>query len=430
MKRLDRRRRGIATIWLAIFGIVLIGFTGLATDTGYVYLTAQQLQNAADAAALAAGQHLLTDQLAARQLAVTIGLANSAAGDPVQLDPNPGNAAYGDVVFGTYNRASRVFTATTTSPNAVKVNARRTAGSLGGGVPLFFGGIFGVDEANVSRTAIAVAQENVGSGLIVLSDNKRAALNITGTAVLTITGGAVQVNSDHVSALEMSGTSTIIAEVVNVAGNVYVGGGASIEGQLNTGAAPVADPFAGLAAPTWDPGSDLGEIRLESEETVDMTPGYYSGGITALGGTINMSPGVYILDGAGLNIGGGGSLIADGVTLHIVGDGRIDLSGNGVVQITPPDSEVHSFPGADVYEGVSLFQARDNTSEAHIAGTASFDMEGLLYFPSNNVDVTGTGLTFGNQVVADSLQLGGNSEITIPYIGEEGAGGTTVFLVR
>ena len=34
MKKPDRRQRGIAIIWLAIFGIVLIGFTGLATDTG------------------------------------------------------------------------------------------------------------------------------------------------------------------------------------------------------------------------------------------------------------------------------------------------------------------------------------------------------------------------------------------------------------
>ncbi len=431
MKRLDGRRRGIATIWFAIFAIVLIGFMGLATDTAYVHLTAQQLQNAADAAALAASQRLLIDQTQARAQAVNIALANFAAGDPVQLDPNLGNAPDGDVVIGTYNRQSGVFTATTSYPSAVKVNARRTADSLGGGVSLFFGPIFGVNEAYVLRTAIAVVQQDIGSGLIVLSDSKRAALNITGTAVLTVTGGAVQVNSYHVSALEMTGSCTLIAEAINVAGNTYVGGNCSIEGRLTTGAKPAADPFAGLPAPTWDPGSDLGEIRAGSDETVDMTPGYYSGGIIGVGGsTINMSPGIYVLDGAGLDIAGGGDLLAEGVVLYIIGDGRIDLSGNGTVQISPPDAEVHSFPGADVYEGVSLFQARDNTSEAHIAGTSSFDMEGLLYFPSNNVDVTGTGLTFGNQVVANSLELSGNSDITIPYIGKEGEGGIKVFLVR
>jgi Flp pilus assembly protein TadG len=50
-KPMRRRVRGIAVIWLAVTAVVLIGLLGLVIDSGFAYLTASQLQNAADAAA-------------------------------------------------------------------------------------------------------------------------------------------------------------------------------------------------------------------------------------------------------------------------------------------------------------------------------------------------------------------------------------------
>src|SRR4051812_23075716 len=59
--RRRNNRSGIALIWIAILGMVLVGLAGLALDTGYVMLTGHQLQNAADAAALAGANSVSFD---------------------------------------------------------------------------------------------------------------------------------------------------------------------------------------------------------------------------------------------------------------------------------------------------------------------------------------------------------------------------------
>ena len=46
-------RRGVVSVWVALMGLALIGMLGLACDAAYVVYTNMQLQNTADAAALA-----------------------------------------------------------------------------------------------------------------------------------------------------------------------------------------------------------------------------------------------------------------------------------------------------------------------------------------------------------------------------------------
>src|SRR5262249_32294614 len=51
-------QRGAATVYFVLFTIVILGFVALATDVGRMYLIQGELQNAADAAALAAALQL------------------------------------------------------------------------------------------------------------------------------------------------------------------------------------------------------------------------------------------------------------------------------------------------------------------------------------------------------------------------------------
>lgn len=149
--------KGFAVVYLAIAIIVLIAFVGLAVDIGYMYVAKGQLQNAADAAALAGAANLINnsksaDQLDARTQAVNFADKNKVAGDFPTLDPNTGNDANGDVVLGNWDPARPVdqrFLPADGSllVNAVKVVARRT-GEIGTGigantrVSIFFGKIF------------------------------------------------------------------------------------------------------------------------------------------------------------------------------------------------------------------------------------------------------------------------------------------------
>ena len=105
----SRFRRGLAAVWFVLLGLVLVGVTGVALDTGLVLLVANQLQNASDAGALAGTRLVQTDITEARQAALDIAFENAAAKSPVQIDLNPENVPTGDIVVMKWHRATAFF---------------------------------------------------------------------------------------------------------------------------------------------------------------------------------------------------------------------------------------------------------------------------------------------------------------------------------
>ena len=147
------RRRGIVSVWGMVALLGLCGMAALSIDFGCVYVAKQQLQNAADAAALAAAGRLrwAADAEAARADAVGVAQANLVLGQQVALD------AQTDITFGVYDRATDEFTPGWLADQVpmVKVTARRTDGSPDGPVPLSFSRLFGLETVSVQATAIA-----------------------------------------------------------------------------------------------------------------------------------------------------------------------------------------------------------------------------------------------------------------------------------
>jgi Flp pilus assembly protein TadG len=186
LKRFVRRgsNRGIAVIYIALLLIALLAFVGLAVDIGYMYVAKTQLQNAADAAALA-GAAKLTGGIdsstsafyegEARQEAWKFACKNKAAKQAVYVQTNSSvdcnappsatelNAASnidtGDIIVGNWNETSSVFTRATGSTglsiNAMLVKARRTDDSPGGKVSIFFGRVINHPTMAASASAIA-----------------------------------------------------------------------------------------------------------------------------------------------------------------------------------------------------------------------------------------------------------------------------------
>ncbi len=421
-------RRGASMIWMAMLAIVFIALIGLMCDTGYAFLVAHQLQNAADAAALAGSRQLKFEHDAVRLAAVQVGAANFAAKSSVQLSPNAANDAGGDVVLGRYNRALRMFTPTLESPNAVKVVARRTDTSPNGPVPLIFGPAFGVSTVNISRSAIAINQGGTGAGMIALCGDCECALKISGTGNLDLNGGPIQVNSTDPCAVCGNGSGQINSSGVNVGGGVCTTPNVDFPIDIWTGAPPIEDPLAFLPEPTWDPVDDLGTINTSGT----FSPGYYSGGMTlGVDDNVTLLPGIYILDGAGVDITSTATLLAEGVMLYIPpGTGYVDIRGQGSVRITPPDPTLYSYPGVGTYEFVSIFQSRLNTNPSRILGTSLLDLQGTLYFPSAPLELGGTGEGFGNQLIAYTVWVHGTGDIVINYDGTYPASGGTIFLVE
>ncbi len=131
---------------LVLIAIMLVGFlatVAFSVDIAFMHLTRTELRTATDAASKAAALTLsqTLDRDAAIDRGQQIAAMNTVGGDPLLL-------ADGDFVFGRSEESSNgrfVFDASATPTNSVRVAGRRTAGSLSGPIPLFFGNIFGVD---------------------------------------------------------------------------------------------------------------------------------------------------------------------------------------------------------------------------------------------------------------------------------------------
>ncbi|MFQ5414436.1 MAG: VWA domain-containing protein [Phycisphaerae bacterium] len=153
------RRRGAVAVLTAVTLVVLLGFAALTVDVGMLYNSRADLQQAADAAALAAAARLSDyssgDPLpAARQAAVEYVERNPVMNHGITIDPLT------DVTFGraVYNATtgSYDFEPTNELPDAVQVRVRMTEDSPNGGVPLLFAKIFGKQTTDMAAGATAI----------------------------------------------------------------------------------------------------------------------------------------------------------------------------------------------------------------------------------------------------------------------------------
>ncbi len=418
-------KRGVALLWTAVAMLVLVAFIGLAVDFGMMVWTAEQLQIAADGAALAGARWVRTDESLARDQAQLVGAANVAGGVNVELNRNDANSADGDIVVGRFDRDDLTFDPTG-FPNAVKVNARRTSGSLNGSLPLNFARVLGFNETDIQRSAIAILGGGTGTGMLILDNNASCALTIRGNPTIELNDGAIQVNSTNSCGTCLQGDPYILASEFNMVGDACLTGVNENEvPPLNDHQPEIPDPLADLPAPSFNPSANLGTIKNSGT----YGPGYYAGGINASGGTINLDPGIYVLGGAGVNISGSPTFTAEGVMLYVL-QGPVDIRGSGTLTITPPDPDEYSYPGVDIYENVAIFQARTNSAEGRVLGTANMNFEGTYYFPRNKINLGGTANNFGDQFIAWQAEIFGNGTIELAVDGSIPAPGKEVFLVE
>jgi len=139
----------MATMYAVLLLPVLIGFVSLGVDVARVRLTKAELATAVDAAARYGVGFLPNGASAVKTAAVATAAGNSAGGSPVVLDPNT------DIVVGTWNVATKKFTAGGSQPNAVKIDAQLST-ARGNAIPLVFASMFGQKNCDVHVSSIAV----------------------------------------------------------------------------------------------------------------------------------------------------------------------------------------------------------------------------------------------------------------------------------
>jgi hypothetical protein len=143
--RANRKRAGIALIYVFFAMVAIIGMVSLAVDLGRAQLAKTQLRAAADAAAMYGAKGIADGTYASKAIAVAG--QNYVDGSTLTL-------LAGDVTSVTWNTSSGNIVSGNPTPNAVQVVAKRV-NSRGTAIPLLFGGIFGRRNVDLSVTSIA-----------------------------------------------------------------------------------------------------------------------------------------------------------------------------------------------------------------------------------------------------------------------------------
>ncbi|MHC4751783.1 MAG: pilus assembly protein TadG-related protein, partial [Planctomycetota bacterium] len=470
------RFRGFVLTWTVLFIFVFLLFVGLSIDTARLYLVVHQMHNAADAAALAGAPWVKKDQEYARYLAQQFAAQNSANNDPVLLDLNEDNQAYGDIIIGryTYNPEydeSYFFRYDPLAVDPIPINALAVITSrtqnrqdLGGPIPLLFGPLVNVFTADLGSScvirdpytyeilpnpntgvipkqhgpyAIAVPVGGTGSGLICLRHDLTG-LHVQGTASLTLNNignppvfeeGAIWINSfDEELCLTATGTPEIKANIINIAADdLTTKGGFDFppepEMYINFRQPPIPDPLAWLNEGDNKPtnnlaimGADLGNIYINNNNQVpaDIIPsGYYSGGLELDAGT-EENP-IWLSSGIYVLNGDGLKVGSNAVVVAEPGV-FFYITGEGTCDIDGGAAFTASSMTEGLYKGIIIAQDNLDLNMASIIGGPGFNLEGAMYFPQHVEDQrqkTDYALTLGGTGIAYNNQIVADS-IYIP----------------
>ena len=480
----NRGKKGIALVWSAIMLIMLLLFMGISIDGARVYLTANQLQNAADAAALAGARMVRVDQNYSRNQAKFIGELNKAMGDFVSLNLNTGNDPCDDIVIGRYSFSTTPrFKETDNStglpkPNAMKVVARRNDEFDHNSLPLIFGPIAHVNTANIKRYAIAQAEGGLGAGLLVLSEDPKdkytPSLSFNGNPEVDVIDGSVQVNMpDPTDPVNMGGSQVIVkADEFNAVSKTDSTGGYVFDPAtgltLTTGQPKIPDPYCNpnycMQAPLPDCSDPCDGYIDKTLPSVTFWPGYYPNGFDKISTgdpNITFKPGVYTVGGGNNGKGGliitGGNVCAKRVMFYIMASGECGGGRAGNVTVTGSQTaniiitEINNVdPGIGCdgntitysqglayvapYKGMAIFQSRTNSNDATVGGGGNFNIQGTIYCPANHLKLGGTSGSLGIEVIAYTLTLdgtgSGGNKILISYDGRNKKSANRAYLVE
>ena len=396
--RTDRRAgaRGQVLAMGAFSLIALCALVGLAADTGYFFESRRRIQTAADAAALAGAEQLRragTTQpvTAANSSATANGFTNGASGTTVAVH-NPPQSGY--------------YTADTSYVEAIITQDR----------PTLFMGILGLSTGRASARAVAGAQD-LPSCIYALSPTGTG-LSINGSGSTLSAACGIVVDSSASSALN-AGSGSVFGTSVTVTGNIGGSCNTTDPAGCRTGIPPQPDPLATRADPQFSSSCDYVGTKIIGG-TVSINPGVYCNGIAITSGAVvTFQPGVYILMGGGLTVGGNSTLHGSGVTFYNTAQGRYSYA---AVSIAGGTLGFLYAPTSGPMEGMLFFQDRTITPKSSasnniIAGGSGLNLEGIFYFPTTNLSFTGGGSYSVNYtiLVASTLTIGGNSALSANF---------------
>ncbi len=413
-------RRGGVAVLVALGITVLAGFTGLALDVGSYYMLQLQLQNTADAAALASVTLVKAggeDAVRTRAKAYADLNMAAAAGHGQTLKN-------GDVELGIWDDTNNVFTVGGAAPNAVRVTTRR-ATQNGNAAESYFLTLFGMNSIDIVTVAIATKEANPGC-LVTLDPSAPGSLDLDSNASIVANGCAVKVNSSSNNAIKAFSTSTITADEICVVGDKDPSGTGTTTPAVTPGCSKSFDPLKGLAAPTYPSCTETAHYYLDNSDTdpiVTLDPCVFEAGFELDGETrVFLNPGTYVIEGDGVFnqsspdfwLKSEAELKGVGVTIYLTNGAEIYWDSDTVVELSAPTSG--EMAGILIYQdradaslSPSLVHQFDSNNVAKLEGVIY--LPGSTFFSDSNTQITGAAAY--TIVIANKVELDSNATMTL-----------------
>ncbi len=391
-----RADRGQMMVLAALVLPVFLGGAAMAVDVGVMWAVEARLRTVADAGALAGAE------------ALVLGKSNSAATTAATTiaDAN-GYTSSGQTATVTVNIPPAAPSAFAGQSGCVQVVVQFNQ-------PALFSAIWGVQTLPI--TVEAVAQTTMApytTAAILLLAPSGTAMTLSGSTQVVAVNGGIMVDSASSMSVISSGSSSITAPTLDLAGGIkYTGTNPDNAAITNYDQPAIPDPLATIAAPSSSgmPVESSSLVSVGGTKSVTLNPGIYNGGISMSGSsTITLNPGVYYINGGGINMSGSSSITGNGVLIYNTGGGTINLSGTGTISLSPMTT--------GLYAGITLFQDRADSSPATMSGASSVKNSGTFYFPDAALTLSGgSGVgQVGSQFITKSLAFSGSGGISVNY---------------
>jgi Putative Flp pilus-assembly TadE/G-like len=404
VRHLLRCRRGSVAFATVIALVPLIGVVAFGAEAGSWYVTKHHAQHAADAAAYSGGV----------TLACSIsGSSNcDTAHDYVYRGKqfaaqnrfcNAGDSSYpgsncASLPTGT-SQSVQIDQPTPTRVRAIVSQQQRT----------YLAALLGMSAVNIGATAVAEVQNPTKLCILGLGPSSNA-LTIGGSSTITGNGcgmmsnNTVKFNSDA----NFSGSGWSVS---GVNGCIASAGHCNLGVPSNYNASPATNPLQVLDTESFNTRTGNTNICKGSCGTVTLNPnstGAYGNLTVTTGDNITFTPGTYFFYNATIKINGG-TVNGTGVTLVLLGDSSLSISG-GTVNLSAPAINTTS---SDLNGVLIDDQAPSKSNNAvTVNGGGAVTLGGAMYFPNVGVTWGGTAAnanTTCSQVIANTLTITGNA---------------------
>jgi hypothetical protein len=367
---------------------------GLSVDVGYARFEKRRMQTAADSAAIAAAYALNTGgnyTTAARNDSGLNGFTNGTNGVTVTVSNPPASGAYAG------------------NSNYVEADVSQTQ-------PTFLLKAIGFNSIPVTVRAVAAASS--GPACVYALDTSGNAISASGSVSITSQCGML---SD--ANLSVTGGATLSAASFDVAGTYSGPAPPQVSPAPTSGDIAASDPLSYLSPPATGSCAQT-NYHVHNHDVLTISAGTYCNGIQVDGGgTLNLLPGTYVLNGGGLTINAGATVASvnsdstagGGVTFYNTYSGSysysaISISGSATANLTAPNT--------GTYAGILFFTDRSVT-DSHtnsINGNSSSSFQGTMYFPTTPLNFGGSGSTAAYTIlVAKDVSFTGGATLNNNY---------------